>query len=96
MAKVRSGDGGAFSIELDQADIENPEVMGAFQETMNSVQDAMVEEQEQIAEELGVTEDYAGAIQYLRTRSRWTQELEDRLIRLSSFRYPVPNMNEWP
>lgn len=35
-----------------------------------------------LAEELGVGEDCAADVCYLRTRSRWTPELENELVRL--------------
>ena len=36
------------------------------------------------------------SISYLRTRSRWTQALEDKLIKMCQDNEPCPNMNEWP
>lgn len=47
-----------------------------------------------MSEELGVSYQCAADIYYLRTRSRWTEELENELIRLHKQGNP-PNMNEF-
>jgi len=47
-----------------------------------------------LAKELGVSKECASNVRYLRSRSRWTQELEDELIRLHKEGNP-PNMNEF-
>lgn len=49
-----------------------------------------------LAEGLGVSVTCAGNIWYLRTRSRWSQEAEDELIRMDKAGEPAPNINEWP
>lgn len=76
---------------------ENPtdEQMEVFQDFMNAQSDAYFDECDQIAKDLGVSHKYANAICYLRTRSRWTQELEDRLIEMCKAEEPCPNMNDW-
>lgn len=50
----------------------------------------------ELAHELGISEDHAEQVHYLRSRSRWTQELEDELIRMGKCGEPLVNMSEWP
>ena len=45
-----------------------------------------------VVEEFGISPDAAINICYLRTRSRWTQEKEDYLIRLAREYKPLPDM----
>jgi hypothetical protein len=75
MAHKISIDNGVATVEIDPAGD-----MGALNEAMDLWQDSMDEEQRQIAQDLGVSEETASSIQYLRTRSRWTQEKENELI----------------
>lgn len=84
-----------FVIKLGQNDIKNPNTMKAVQDIMDASQDAMVLEIKRVSDELGVSEDYASAIVYFRTRSRWTQELEDNLIHMCKNGDPCPNMNDY-
>jgi hypothetical protein len=63
-----------------QIPVNDPEKMAQFQELMNAAQDRLVEHIHKLADELGLSYSDASSIYYLRTRSRWTQELEDRLI----------------
>ena len=49
-------------------------------EAMAEWQDAMIRDQRDIEKEFSVSASTASAIQYLRTRSRWTQGKEDELI----------------
>ena len=58
-------------------------------EIMSDWQDSMYQEQEEIASEFGVSHTTASAIQYLRTRSRWTQEKEDELISRDKTSNPI-------
>jgi hypothetical protein len=60
------------------------------------MENEMANNNKELAESLGVSEDYARGIFYLRTRSRWTQEAENELIRMSKNGESCPNMNEWP
>lgn len=64
----------------------------------NKVQDDYYNEMEQhlksLAEELGCSSVCAGDVWYLRQRSRWTQELENELIRLYKEGTP-PNICEF-
>ena len=52
----------------------------ALNEMMNATQDAWAEEIKQIAKDFGISESTAGDVWYLRTRSRWTQDLENQLV----------------
>lgn len=55
--------------------------MSEFQEIMDQIQDEMAKHIQKVAKELGISESQAGDIVYLRGRSRWTQELEGRILR---------------
>ena len=66
--------------------------MEEFQKVMNKVNDAMVKDAESIAEEFGISIGQASNIRYLRTRSRWTQEKEDYLIKLAQENKELPNV----
>lgn len=59
---------------------------------IEDLQDYMEVEQENLAKELGVSSKAAGLIQYLRSRSRWTQEKEDHLIFLDKQWKKLPNV----
>lgn len=68
------------------------EEMAEFNRTMDLWQDAMVQDQKNIAKAFDISLSDAGLIQYLRTRSRWTQEKEDELIRLAKAGEELPNV----
>ncbi len=55
---------------------------------------SMQKEQKSIAQQLQVSMACAGDIMYLRTRTRWTQELENELISLHKAGTP-PNVMEF-
>ena len=82
-----------FSVDVPVGD---KEAMDKFQDAMNEIQDAYVVEQKRIAEEFDVSMVCAVNIWYLRTRSRWTEELENELIRRDTADEPAPNMCEYP
>jgi hypothetical protein len=63
--------------------------MERFSKLMAQYQDALALEMQKLAEKLGVSEQTASAIQYLRTRSRWTQKKENELIRRDKKGNPV-------
>ncbi len=71
--------------------IGDPKKMEAFQEVMDAHHDEMLKHYDEVATELGISSDYSIVVVYLRGRSRWTQELEDELIRMSKAGEPVPN-----
>lgn len=48
---------------------------------------AIDQEEKQLAQELGVPQECAAAVLYLRTRSRWTPDMEARLI--ESYKNPA-------
>lgn len=84
---------GTFVVEIPVGD---PEAMQVFNDFMDQVNQSNVNEIHRIEEELRVTEQYAAAIWYLRTRSRHTPELEQQLINMCNEGIPAPNMNECP
>lgn len=80
-----------FCIEFSGDD---EDAIKSIQEVMNAQTDATNTEINKISNELNVSVSCAMDIYYLRTRSRWTQELEDELIDLHD-QGERPNMNEF-
>lgn len=83
-----------FCLELDPN--MSQEDWDKFNEDMDKVNQALVEEAIEISKKLGISEDCALDIQYLRTRSRWTQEAEDELVRMDKAGEERPNIYDWP
>lgn len=81
-----------FSAEIP---VGNEEAMKEFNEMMDALYDATMASIKQLALELDVSEKCASDVYYLRTRSRWTEELEKELIALHKKGTP-PNIFEWP
>ena len=71
--------------------IGNSGRMKQFQAFMDEANDAMIKYIQELAKELGVSEACAQDVYYLRSRSRWTKELEQTLIQLHAQGKP-PNM----
>lgn len=67
----------AFSTEIP---INDPEAMTKFQETMDQHAEATNKHIDALGVELGISNQDAGSVYLLRTRSRWTQSLENRLV----------------
>jgi hypothetical protein len=67
-----------FSVEVP---VDNPEQMKAFHEMMDAIQEAAILECQSLAKQKKITEGAASDILYLRTRSRWNKQLEDRMMR---------------
>lgn len=67
-----------FSIDMTGIDLE------VLDKAMNELHGATVNYIKKLAVELGVSDDCAADVYYLRGRSRWTQKLEDDLIALHS------------
>jgi lysophospholipase L1-like esterase len=80
-----------FSIEIP---VNDPKAMDAFQKAMNEYYDDLTRTIEKEAEELGIPIGAMSDVWYLRSRSRWTQEKEDYLIRLARKGKQLPNMME--
>ena len=66
----------------------------AFQKLMDFMQDEHIAYVKHLAKELGVSENCASDVAYLRTRSRHSSELEGKLIELHKAGTP-PNINEF-
>lgn len=78
-------------------EIPNPndiKKMSAFQDMMDSHQDEMTKYYQQEAKRLGVSYEAAVDIIYLRSRSRWTQQKEDVLVKLALANKLFPPMME--
>ena len=75
--------------------VDDPEKMGEFQAAMNDWQDEIVKHEQQVASDLNISDNCASNVVYLRGRSRWTQELEDELIRMDQAEGTQPNMCEY-
>ncbi len=54
--------------------------MGFCQEVMDEMNNHLMKEIDRVSVELNIDTKAASDVVYLRTRSRWTQELENRLI----------------
>jgi hypothetical protein len=80
-----------FSVEVP---LDDQEAMKRFDDAMAEMQDEHWKYVENTAKELGVSDGAASDICYLRTRSRWTQEKEDYLVRLAKAGQPLPNIFE--
>jgi len=63
-----------------------------FNDYINRLQDCYDEELEIMARELNISTQDASAILYLRSRSRWTQEKEDYLLKLAREHKKLPNV----
>lgn len=77
-------------IFLNGEKLSGPEELNQL---MNQWQEAMIAEQAEIQSEFGVSQPTAGAIQYLRSRSRWTPEKELQLIARDLLGDPIPLEN---
>lgn len=82
-------------ITLNQEDINDPGTMQVVNNLLAKEQDRWVEEIETIRNCFNLNDDYAMAVWYLRTRSRWTQDLEHILISMARNNEPCPNMCDW-
>jgi len=86
-----------FSIEIP---LEDEEKMEKFQEVMDDVVNETNFYIENLATTLGVNERVAADIWYLRTRARWTQELENQIIAAAKAGCPIDSGSilngEWP
>ncbi len=76
-----------FSVEIPVGDEEK---MQEFQAAMDALQDDIERYIRGIATELGLEHGAACDIYYLRTRSRWTQDLEDRCVRAMKAGHSLP------
>ena len=68
--------------------------MKDINEIMDEIQKNWETNAELISEQFSIPLNAAYAILYLRTRSRWTIEKEDYLIKLAKEGKPLPNMYE--
>ena len=80
-----------FAVEIP---VNDPEAMDEFQKAMNAYWDEMNNLITEEADKLGIPYGAMSDIFYLRTRSRWTQEKEDYLIKLTREGKDFPNMME--
>ena len=78
-----------FSLELPDPNNMTKEQADALNEFMDAIFASYEAETKNIANSLGVSEKCASDIFYLRTRSRWTQELEAELIQFHKNNVPV-------
>ena len=82
---------GSFSIEIPFGDDEK---MDAFQKAMDVYQDEQNKLIDEEAKKLGISVGAMSDVWYLRSRSRWTQEKEDYLIRLAKDGKDLPFIME--
>ena len=69
--------------------MENELKMEDFFEAMDALNDATKEYSQKLSVELEVSVKTADQIQYIRSRSRWSQELEDRIITASKAGFEI-------
>ena len=79
----------SFSIEIP---INEEEAMDEFQKVMDDYHDETNRLIEEEANKLGISFFDMADIWYLRSRSRWTQEKEDYLIKLAKEGKELPNV----
>jgi hypothetical protein len=84
-----------FTISMNGDDLNDEKKMKAFQDAMDAYYDEMEMYTKELAKELNVSFACASSIEYLRTRSRWTQELENDLIEMDKKGLPMPNMCDY-
>lgn len=77
-------------------EIQNPTLddLDNLTQAMSNAQDEMVKYTQQEAAKLGISENAASDVIYLRSRTRWTQKLEDELIALHKAGTP-PNVYDF-
>lgn len=78
-----------FVADLKKIEVEGK--MDEFQEFLDKVAEETINYISELAQKLNITEACAEDVWYLRTRSRWSQELEDKLIELHKAGTP-PNI----
>ena len=81
-----------FAIEIP---VNNPKAMEDFQKLMNDLQDETNLYVENLAKELNCSVSCAMDVHYLRSRSRWTKEIENELIRLHLIGEPPNVLSGW-
>ena len=86
---------GTFSISINNEQSNDENFWKEFQSAMDEYYESLQEETKQISESLGVSMGCASDIQYLRTRSRWSQELENNLIDMDKKGLPLPNICDY-
>lgn len=67
-----------FQVEIPFTD---PVKMEQFQETMQEIHNSTVTYIKDLATQLDISEDLASDIWYLRTRTRWSESLEARILK---------------
>jgi len=80
---------------VDLKEVEEAGKMEEFQQIVDDVHDTTMDYIQELAVELGLFLPQAANVWYLRTRSRWTPELEDRLIAELKAGKQI-NICEWP
>lgn len=78
-----------------QIPIDDPKEMDNFQKDMDRLHDATHIYIQKLAKDLGIEYLQAADVYYLRSRSRWSQELENQLISLFRDGQTV-NICDWP
>lgn len=83
-------------LTLNKEDLKDPGTMQVVNNLLDKQQDAWEAAIETIANTHNISNEFAGCVWYLRTRSRWSQEYEDRLIAMAHAGEAAPNMCDWP
>ena len=81
-----------YTIKLDNV---SDDAVKSVQGLLDAAADHHIKEIEKVAAEYGIQTGAAADVVYLRTRSRWTEELERKLIDIYKAGGSV-NIMEWP
>jgi len=80
---------------IDLKKVDSEKGWDQLQKFMDALADQWDKNSEKLAKELGVSLSCATNIQYLRTRSRWTPKLEQKLIDIDKNGGQQPNICEF-
>ena len=83
-------------IELTEEDANDPGTMLVVTNLVDKQMQQWDRETNELSQLYFISKHWAAAVVYLRTRSRWTQALEDQLIEMARNGEELPNMFEWP
>lgn len=83
-------------MKLSSEDINDPGTMLVVQNEMNKQHESWDKQIQTIIDVLNISYNYASSIWYLRQRSRWTQELENRLVQMARDGEECPNIMDFP
>jgi hypothetical protein len=84
------------AMDLSPEDFNDPGTMRVVDNLLQQKQNEWDKEKELISAALDIDFEWADCVWYLRTRTRWTQELENQLISMARNGETPPDMIGWP